>query len=246
MKSRNWILLVAGLVLIASAAGALSHFKARQRLGAPGLKYAAIPGDLRVNLELPMNVPGYAITSSPPDKVVVDTLPPDTSIAQATYTDTASQSVHVNAVMMGTDRTSIHKPEICLPGQGFSIDPARTRSEIVHIDGPKPFELPVMKVISTKTIELGGRPQPVSGVYVYWFVADNAVTEDHNERMWWMARHLLQTGELQRWAYISYFSVCLPGAEDATFERIKRLMNVTVPEFQLARPASTQEQASIR
>jgi hypothetical protein len=38
---------------------------------------------------------------------------------------------------------------------------------------------------------------------------------------------------LQRWAYISYFSPCLPGQEGPTFERVKKLIAASVPEFQL-------------
>jgi len=38
---------------------------------------------------------------------------------------------------------------------------------------------------------------------------------------------------LQRWAYISCFAVCLPGQEEATFERLKKFIAASVPEFQL-------------
>jgi hypothetical protein len=48
-----------------------------------------------------------------------------------------------------------------------------------------------------------------------------------------MARDVLFTGELDRWAYITFFSVCAPGQEDATFERMKKLIAAAVPEFQL-------------
>ena len=67
-----------------------------------------------------------------------------------------------------------------------------------------------------------GQKQEVSGIYVFWFVADNEQTVDNIERMWWLARDLLCTGVLQRWAYVSYFSVCAPGQENAAFERMER------------------------
>jgi hypothetical protein len=47
---------------------------------------------------------------------------------------------------------------------------------------------------------------------------------------------------LQRWAYVSYFAICSPGQEDATFERMSRLIEESVPEFQLpprATPAAS-------
>jgi len=48
-----------------------------------------------------------------------------------------------------------------------------------------------------------------------------------------MARELLTTGVLQRWAYVTYFAVCLPGQEQATFERLEKIIASSVPEFQL-------------
>jgi len=38
---------------------------------------------------------------------------------------------------------------------------------------------------------------------------------------------------LQRWAMISYFTICAPGTEDATFERMKKFIVASAPEFQL-------------
>jgi hypothetical protein len=70
-------------------------------------------------------------------------------------------------------------------------------------------------------------------LYVFWFVADNEQTVDHWQRIWWLARDLFHTGVLQRWAYVSYSSLCDPGNEDANFERVKRLIAASVPEFQV-------------
>jgi hypothetical protein len=44
---------------------------------------------------------------------------------------------------------------------------------------------------------------------------------------------LLHSATLQRWAYVSYFAGCEPGGEAAAFERVKRLIVASVPEFQL-------------
>lgn len=76
------------------------------------------------------------------------------------------------------------------------------------------------------------RQQQVGGVYTFWFVADGEQTTENNQRMWWLARDLVRTGVLQRWAYVSYFTVCAPGQEDAAFERVTNLVAHSVPEFQ--------------
>ena len=67
-----------------------------------------------------------------------------------------------------------------------------------------------------------------------WFVADgDEYTARPWQRMWWMGRDLLCSGVLQRWASISYFTICAPGQEDAAFERLKKFINASAPEFQL-------------
>jgi len=237
MKAREKLLLGVVLGVIACTAGALVYFRSNQHLGQPGIRSASIEGTLRREIELPQAVPGYIVSNRPMDKIVVDSLPPDTSFGQALYEDLARRVIQVNVVMMGTDRTSIHKPQFCLTGQGWAIDEARSAREMVQMSRPQELELPVMKLFANRTIEVDGTKSSLSGVYVYWFVADQECTASHWERMWWMARHLAQTGELQRWAYISYFMPCRPGQEDAAFESIKKLMRVTVPEFQTAWPS---------
>jgi hypothetical protein len=51
--------------------------------------------------------------------------------------------------------------------------------------------------------------------------------------MWWTTEHMMSTGVLQRWAYISCFSVCAPGQEGAAFDRMKEFLAASVPQFQL-------------
>jgi hypothetical protein len=78
-----------------------------------------------------------------------------------------------------------------------------------------------------------GQKQEVRGLYVFWFVARNEQTTSHWQRIWWLTRDLLTTGTLQRWAYVSYFTTCLPGQEDAAFGQMEKLIAASVPEFQL-------------
>jgi hypothetical protein len=136
---------------------------------------------------------------------------------------------------MGADRTSHHKPQYCLEGAGWRIDAPASSRETIRIERPHEYDLPVMKILVTRQVEHNGQSQTLRGVYVYWFVADGALSGDPTgfERMWWMARELVTTGVLQRWAYVTYFAVCLPGQEEATYERLKKLIELSVPEFQL-------------
>lgn len=233
MSRPKWIILVVALVLIGGAAGLLGRLQSNQKLGRPAVKTSPIPGSQRLKVELPEHVPGYTSEAVEVDKTTLEWLPQDTSFGQRLYRAADGFQSSVNVVLMGTDRTSLHKTEFCLEGQGWRIDRAASAETTVHMDRPHPYELPVMKFIATKEINAEGRTLTARGVYVIWFVADGEYTARHWQRMWWMARDLLLTGVLQRWASVSFFAQCAPGGEEVTFERIKKLMTAMVPEFQL-------------
>ena len=240
MKVQKTITLVIALILIGGAAGLLAHVRANKKLGPPGVKTSPIAGSIRVQVELPERVLDYDSELIPTDKQVLDFLPADTSFGQRRYKAADGFLVDVNVVLMGTDRTSLHKPEFCLAGQGWVIDQAASTETIIPIKQPVPYDLSVMKLVSTKQVTEGGRNITARGIYVYWFVADNDLTARHSQRMFLMAKDVLRTGVLQRWAYVTYFVRCLPGQEEATYERLKAMIAASVPEFQLTpRPPAT-------
>jgi hypothetical protein len=240
MNKQKWIALAVTLMLIAGSAGFLRYLKANQKLGTPGVKVVPAPTANGFQVPLPEQVLEYTSQPLEMSPEEVGALPKDTTFGRRLYlanNGLATNAILVNVVLMGGDRTSIHKPQFCLPGQGWTI--RRTETASVRMSKPHPYDLPVMKLTTSRTDNTGGG-QIVRGVYLYWFVADNELTEHHWERMWWMARDLIRTGVLQRWAYVTVFSPCYPGGEDAAFERMKRLISASVPEFQLAAgPAAT-------
>jgi hypothetical protein len=231
MRQRKTVLLLVALALIAGTAILLVQLRAHQRLGRPGVRTQPLAG-LAEKVLLPERVLDYESKEIEVAKIVVDYLPKDTSYGQRMYRAPDGFAVQVNVVLMGSDRTSIHKPEFCLSGQGWRIDQEASSRVRVNLERPRPYELDVMKLIVTQNLEIDGETRTRRGVYLYWFVADNECTASHSQRMWWMAKDMLTRGTLQRWAYVTYFGVCAPGQEDATFERMKSLIAASVPEFQ--------------
>jgi hypothetical protein len=229
---QKWILLIVALALMAGTAGALAWLKGHQRLGAPGVKAEAIPGGVQMRLRLPETVLDYASTNMPEPEVVSGYLPKDTSYAGRFYVATNGAWANATLILMGADRTSIHRPEYCFAGQGFHI---RNKSVVnLPIAGAHPYELPVGLWFCSKTVPVGeGRQQDIGAIYVYWFVTDGQVTADFPTMLWSMLSNLARHGVLQRWAYVSYFTACPPGQEEAAFERMKALITASVPEFQL-------------
>ena len=238
MNKQKLILAAVALLLMGSASGLLVHLRASQRLGEPGVKTELLADGKHLHVLLPERVLQYDSKERQQEAMVTNTLPADTSYGQRIYFDRANPNdwLQMNVVLMGADRTSIHKPQYCLEGAGFHINTAATTETTIRVERPQPYDLPVIKLVSTKQgTDTNGQPVTIRGVYVYWFVADDALSGEASgrERMWWMARNLLTTGVLQRWAYISCFAVCLPGQEDAMFEHLKKFIAAAVPEFQL-------------
>jgi Protein of unknown function (DUF3485) len=232
MNRRGMVLFAVALALMAATAAALVWLKTHQRLGAPGLKTTPLPGSRNLLVALPETAPGFTSETKPEPAVVTDVLPKDTSYGQRFYQAQDGFEAQVNVVLMGSDRTSIHQPEFCLVGQGWQIDRASSGEIRVPIRQPQAYELPAMKLVATKQIMIDGRLISMRGLYVYWFVAQDHVTAKHWQRMWWMARDLLRTGVLERWAYVSCFTICEPGNEAATLARMQGLIAGIVPQFQ--------------
>ncbi|HYG34445.1 MAG TPA: exosortase-associated EpsI family protein [Clostridia bacterium] len=235
MNRQKWILLTIALALIGGTAGLLAQLRIHQKLGAPGVKTLPLADSSCLKVDLPERVLNFESEWVEVDELTRSTLPADTSFGQRRYKASDGFLITMNAVLMGADRTSLHKPQFCLTGQGWQIDDMASAETIVRVEQPYVYDLPVVKLIANKLVTLDGQPQTVRGLYVYWFVADDALSASVTglDRMWGMASHLLRTGVLQRWAYISCFSVCLPGAEEATFERMKKFIAAATPQFQL-------------
>lgn len=231
MNRQKRILTIATLVLIAGTALLLA--KVPQRLGAPGVKASPVPGDVRWHIDLPENVPGFASTNLAMDTNSIEMLPKDTSFAQRFYSQPGSVPIISSVILMGSDRTSIHKAQYCLQGQGMHID--QIARETIHMDQPQPYDLPVIKIVGQESREIKGKTIRISCVYVYWYVTDGQLSNDESgfERMWSMAKKLVLKGVLQRWAYVRFYTICEPGHEDAAFEQIKKLIAASVPQFQM-------------
>jgi len=248
MNRTKWIYLVIALAMMGVSAVLLANFKNNRKLGEPGVKTRPIPESkdpVKVEVVLPEKVLDYDSVIQHQTEVVTNTLPPDTSYGDRIYTAADRFQTQVGVVLMGRDRTSHHKPQYCLTGGGWNINPNASKRETIAMEKPVPYDLPVMKLIVSRQVEREGQKINQGGVFIYWFVADGKLSGDESgfERMWEMAKGLLTTGKLQRWAYVIYFSVCPPGQEDATFERMKKLIAASVPEFQLT-PASQERVAA--
>jgi Protein of unknown function (DUF3485) len=236
MKNVKWTFLVVALVLMASTAAALAWLRTNQKLGEPGIKATPIPGQIQMHIDLPERVLDFTSTNIPEPDIAIGYFPKDTSYAERRYLNPDGFWIQSIAILMGADRTSIHRPEYCLPGQGWSID----KKDIVTIpiNDNSPYQLQVARWnLSTSYQQPDGKKATAFAVYVYWYVAHNEETPNHDKMLEELTLNLFRTGNLQRWAYISYFAPSGPGQQDASFEEIKKLITAQVPQFQLPLPS---------
>jgi Protein of unknown function (DUF3485) len=235
MNKQKSILLALTLAMIAGTGWFLAHIHSFQRLGKPGVKTRPLAGSQNLEVVLPEHVLDYDSEPIPLAEIVTNTLPADTSYGQRLYSAPDGFRIQFGVVLMGGDRTSLHKPQFCLEGQGFQLGPSSYSTQAVPVERPYPYELSVGRLIGARQVEVNGQRQGIRAVYVYYYVADGAlsVSASGAQRMWWMARDLIRTGVLQRWAYVNYLAICEPGQEDATFERMKAFIAASAPEFQL-------------
>jgi hypothetical protein len=244
MTTQAKILFGTALLFMVALGGLLTRIQGFQRVGVPGVKVVERPvyredGEIVGTnaVALPETVLDFTSKEIPVAKVVNDWLPKDTVYGQRVYEAPDGYWLQSTVVLMGTDRTSIHKPEYCLTGQGFQV--ASIERDTVEIAQPHRYELPVVKMtLSREATSPDGQRIKQSALFVYWFVADDQLTADHNERMIWMARDQVTRGLLQRWAYVSCFTICHPGQERAVYSRMRDWIAASVPQFQIAtRPA---------
>lgn len=228
---------IAFAVMLGVTASFLGRMQSGMKVGQPGLKlseenlYDENKKLAATNaVFLPNQIGEFSASPLEVTRMELDWLPRDTTYGRKRYTAKDQFTADLSIVLMGRDRTSIHKPQYCLTGQGFSIE--KTERDKIPMTHPHPYDLPVMKLTTRKAFPHEGQKIEAVGMYVYWFVSEDQLTEDHLERMWWMARDMVRTGTLKRWAYVTVFSLCHPGQEQATYERMKKFIAEAVPSFQ--------------
>jgi hypothetical protein len=231
LDRRQSILGASALALMAGTALLLAAVP--QKLGPAGIKASPMPGSERWQIELPEHVLDLKSESREPDAGALAMLPNDTSLAQRIYYKPGAGPFVSGVVLMGTDRTSIHKADYCLRGQGMRIQ--QITEETIHLDQPRPYDLPVIKIVADTPVSANGQEVTQRCVYVYWYVADGKLSNDRSGfgRMWSMTRQLLFTGVLERWAYVRFYTFCNPGQEDAAYRELKQVIAAAVPQFQL-------------
>ncbi len=152
-----------------------------------------------VRMDLPGIVGGYSGESQEISLSERTILPLDTNFVRKLYHTFDGDQINCQIVLSGGEKRSIHRPEICLPGQGWTVK----TGTIVPIALESGQTLDVMRLLLSRPMELRtGEKIELKSVFLYWFVGKDKTTARHWRRVlsssWDRVFHNTQ----HRWAYI--------------------------------------------
>jgi len=130
-----------------------------------------------------------------------EVLAKDTQFARKNYANLAGDRISVSIILSGDDMTnSIHRPERCLPAQGWSVQ--SSEEKVLPMANGK--TLGVTKLRNVRAIELPDKSRrTLHNVNYYWFVGYRDMTASHLTRTGLDLRDRLLHGYNQRWAYVT-------------------------------------------
>lgn len=198
------------------------------RLAADGLNPVALPDSIGLDWA------GQASEITPVEREV---LPADTGFSRKNYISLLDRRVQVflSIVLSGRDRTSIHRPEICLVGQGWTIA-GRGAHTFTRPDLPERAVPATVLRIEREITTTRGEKEKVPAVFAYWFVGADKVVATNGERVFHTSLDRLRHLQAHRWAYVVAQTLA-PDGEEAALARIQAVLDGTLPAFQEPLPA---------
>ena len=151
-------------------------------------------------MTLPIWVGNWIGEDTPVTQRELDVLAKDTRFARKVYTGPQGDKMFVSIVLSGDDMSSsIHRPERCLPAQGWSLFGSSRRE--VKASGLAP--LGVTRLSNAREVTADGQRLTVHNLTYYWFVGYDTTTPSHLSRTMIDMRDRILRGVDQRWAYVT-------------------------------------------
>ena len=219
-------------------------------LGLAGATYAVcrstpqvnIPSEAGLALNLPSRVGNFTGEDQPVSESEKLLLPGDTQFAKKLYRNAEGAQVNCQIVLSGGEKRSIHRPEICLPGQGWT----KKSGEVLSVKLDNGRKLDVMKLTIARLVEVRpGVRKELTNLFVYWFVGKNLTTPYHWYRILHTDLDRVLHNVNHRWAYVIVSAPVLegftPGGKDQTqtLAMIEKFIAEVAPQIMKADSAGT-------
>lgn len=164
-----------------------------------------------IDLSLPTYVGQWYGEDQKISDLELQMLAKDTAFARKLYTDGRGGQIFASIVLSGQDLdNSIHRPERCLPAQGWSVADSKVVS--IPIQQASIGELRATRLHNLRKVPAqNGGTVPIYSLNYYWFVGWNDTTASHLDRTYIDIRDRVLYGYNQRWAYITVASTITAG-----------------------------------
>jgi len=177
-------------------------------------------------VDLPMWIGRWMGRSVEVSKVEREILPPDTGFSRKIYRNPEGEDILLSIVLSGKDRSSLHRPELCLVGQGWSI--IGRHQDIIQLDAPGLSELKVTFL----TLERVFKERNVKSLLLYYYVGRDGLAATNAERQIEDVFYR-SLGKPQRWAYIVFQTVFENENETEARQRLVRFLREALPVYQM-------------
>ena len=178
------------------------------------------------------------------DAAEKELLPADTQMVKMQYRSPGLPEdrdlAQVTLVLAGAERRSIHRPEVCLDGQGWTL----LDSRIV------PVEISPGRVLNVNDLHIerdirrpDGNRKMLRAHYFYWFIGTDVTTPSNATREWLSTWDNIARNVNHRWAYASVTAWVTDNLEtsecgqrsrnsEATVKLVSDLIHLLAPQFQ--------------
>ncbi len=171
-------------------------------------------------------------------------LPKDTQFARRNYADSHGNRITCTIVLSGAEQRSIHRPEACMEGQGWTI----THEQEIPVPLVSGHPLKAEEITLERRVTIpSGDHITVRAFYDYWFVGQNVVTSSEMKRVLMSNWDRVIHNHAHRWAYVSLFSLITDNLQpnglnnDQTRAMIVGFARQAIPSFQISEmPAQAQ------
>ena len=135
-------------------------------------------------------------------------LPGDTETVKMSYQGVSGDMASAQIVLAGGEKRSIHRPEICLPAQGWTLE----GGNVVTVKLSNGHDLQVMRLMAERPVELkDGSKVRLKNIFYYWFIGSNTTTPYHLQRILKTNLDMVFHNVNHRWAYVVISAPVLKG-----------------------------------
>ncbi|WP_395744683.1 exosortase/archaeosortase family protein [Prosthecobacter sp.] len=233
--------LAATLLLMLAALGVCMGTDIRFQVAAPGVKMVA--DDSRQPF-LPLTLGDYQATRSDMTTEEKSLLDEGVKLTRHTYMSPQGRVIMTTVILSGFEKRSLHRPEVCLPNQGWTVTDRMPVS--IRLDDGREITVMMMRIFRDVEPQPGMRIR-TRAINFYWYIGSDGTTcADHYEHVFLSYYDSVFRNVQHRWAMASLY-VPLPeqrvgsenpllelGAVEDTREFIAKLVPQIMPLHQVA------------